>query len=125
MFGAVAKAALRRRFGVNRISRTEEPMKTKKTKWNLAAAVLAVALAAALCVAGCNSIGANKDAAKESSPKPAIVFMTDFGTANDAVAICRAVIIGINPESRIMDITHQVTPYSIEEASRFLAGVTP
>jgi|SRR5580698_2161771 S-adenosylmethionine hydrolase len=100
-------------------------MKTKQTKWNLAAAVLAVALAAALCVAGCNSIGANKDAAKESSPKPAIVFMTDFGTANDAVAICRAVIIGINPESRIMDITHQVTPYSIEEASRFLAGVTP
>jgi len=42
--------------------------------------------------------------------------MTEFGTANDAVAICRAVMIGIVPDVRIMDITHQVTPFSIEEA---------
>ena len=60
-----------------------------------------------------------------SGTPPTIVFMTDFGTANDAVAICRAVIYGIAPEVRITDITHQVTPYSIEEASRFLAAVTP
>jgi len=51
--------------------------------------------------------------------------MTDFGTANDAVAICRAVIYSIVPDARITDITHQVTPYSIEEAGRFLAGVSP
>src|SRR5262252_5693829 len=58
-------------------------------------------------------------------PTPTIVFMSDFGTANDAVAICKAVIAGIAPEARIMDITHQVTPFQIEEASRFLSGVTP
>jgi len=57
--------------------------------------------------------------------RPTIVFMTDFGTANDAVAICKAVMIGIAPEARIMDITHQVTPFSIEEGARFLVGVTP
>src|SRR5260370_38860618 len=51
--------------------------------------------------------------------------MTDLGTANDAVAICRAVIAGIAPDARMMDITHQVTPFQIEEASRFLYGVTP
>jgi S-adenosyl-L-methionine hydrolase (adenosine-forming) len=51
--------------------------------------------------------------------------MTDFGTANDAVAICKAVIQGIAPDARITDITHQVTPFSIEEGARFLAGVTP
>jgi S-adenosylmethionine hydrolase len=51
--------------------------------------------------------------------------MTDFGTANDAVAICRAVIYAIAPDARLTDITHQVTPFSIEEASRFLYGVTP
>ena len=56
---------------------------------------------------------------------PTIVFMTDFGTANDAVAICKAVIVGIVPNVRIMDITHQVTPFSIAEGARFLAGVTP
>ena len=60
-----------------------------------------------------------------STARPTIVFMTDFGTANDAVAICRAVIFGIAPDSRLTDITHQVTPFSIEEASNFLFGVTP
>jgi S-adenosylmethionine hydrolase len=51
--------------------------------------------------------------------------MTDFGTANDAVAICKAVIYGIAPDVRLTDITHQVTPFQIEEGARFLAGVTP
>src|SRR5580693_5419545 len=60
-----------------------------------------------------------------SAARPTIVFMTDFGTANDAVAVCKAVIVGIAPEARLMDITHQVTPFQIEEAARFLAGVTP
>jgi S-adenosylmethionine hydrolase len=51
--------------------------------------------------------------------------MTDFGTANDAVAICKAVMVGIAPDARVMDITHQVTPFQIEEAARLLSGVTP
>jgi S-adenosylmethionine hydrolase len=58
-------------------------------------------------------------------PRPAIVFMTDFGTANDSVAICKAVMLNIIPDVRIMDITHQVTPFSIEDGARFLAGVAP
>lgn len=64
-------------------------------------------------------------AGNTAATRPTIIFMTDFGTANDAVAICKAVMLGIAPDVRIMDITHQVTPYSIEEASRFLAAVTP
>lgn len=32
---------------------------------------------------------------------------------------------GIAPDARIMDITHQVTPFSIEEGARFLAAVSP
>ena len=73
----------------------------------------------------CSRQPANSPAAQAVSPRSTIVFMTDFGTANDAVAICRAVIYGIAPDVRLTDITHQVTPYSIEEASRFLFGVTP
>jgi len=57
--------------------------------------------------------------------RPTLVFMTDFGTANDAVAICKAVMINIAPDVRIMDITHQVTPFSIEEGARLLSGVAP
>src|SRR5689334_21192285 len=75
--------------------------------------------------AGCASPPAPKELVQATPRKPTIVFMTDFGTANDAVAICKAVIAGIAPDARIADITHQVTPFQIEEASRFLYGVTP
>jgi len=84
----------------------------------------AALILAALALAGCNW-KSNQEEAREESSRPTIVFMTDFGTANDAVAICKAVILSISPDARIMDITHQVTPFSIEEGARFLAGVTP
>ena len=51
--------------------------------------------------------------------------MTDFGIANDAVAICKAVMLQVAPDARIMDITHSVTPFSITDGARFLAGTTP
>ena len=84
---------------------------------------------ALVMVGGCSKTGtaASNPAGvgERAGTRPALVFMTDFGTANDAVAICKAVMLGIAPDARIMDITHQVTPFSIEEGARFLAGVTP
>jgi len=80
-----------------------------------------------LCISllGCSNPRVESHSSAAIATWPAIVFMTDFGTANDAVAICKAVMIGIAPDARIMDITHQVTPFSIEEGARFLSGVTP
>jgi S-adenosylmethionine hydrolase len=58
--------------------------------------------------------------------KPAeILFMTDFGSNNDAVPICKGVMLGIVPDARIIDITHDVVPFSILDGARYLAGVTP
>lgn len=54
-----------------------------------------------------------------------IVFMTDFGVVDDSVAICRGVMYGIMPDVRIVDLTHQVTPFSIFDGARFLYGATP
>ena len=85
-------------------------------------------LAIAFLAAACSKFQADKNSAslpEQPVPHPMIVFMTDFGVANDAVAICKAVMLGIAPDARIMDITHQVTPYSIEEGARFLHEVTP
>jgi S-adenosylmethionine hydrolase len=83
----------------------------------------------ALWGAACSKSPAQKEAlaqaAAQSASRPTIVFMTDFGAANDAVAICKAVIIGIAPDVRIMDITHLVTPFQIDEASRFLFDASP
>jgi S-adenosylmethionine hydrolase len=83
-----------------------------------------VLIAVFVWVAGCLS-PTPQEVLKPQSSRPTIVFLSDFGTANDSVAICKAVILGIAPDVRIMDITHRVTPYSIEEGARFLAGVTP
>ena len=57
--------------------------------------------------------------------RPIIVFMTDFGTVDDAVPICKGVMLGIAPTARIIDLTHQVTPFSISDGARFLYGATP
>src|SRR5258706_633329 len=84
-----------------------------------------IVMVATFCLSACSRQTALPTATQACAARPIIVFMTDFGTANDAVAICRAVIYGIAPDVRITDITHQVTPFSIEEASRFLYGVTP
>src|SRR6266852_1467405 len=94
-------------------------VKTRSFRWVFTLAVLA------LLSSSCSRQASSGPSLPSSTNPPTIVFMTDFGTANDAVAICRAVIYGIAPGVRLTDITHQVTPYSIEEASRFLFGVTP
>jgi len=60
-------------------------------------------------------------ATEAPAPAPVIVFMTDFGTLDDAVAICKGVMLGIAPNARIIDLTHRVPPYSIADGARFLA----
>jgi S-adenosylmethionine hydrolase len=54
-----------------------------------------------------------------------IVFMTDFGVVDDSVALCKGVMYSIMPEVRIVDLTHEVTPFSILDGSRYLYGATP
>lgn len=89
-------------------------------------AVFQVFLISSFVLSACSTQQSEPHNAATPAPaRPVIVFMTDFGTANDAVAICKAVMISIAPDARIMDVTHQVTPFSIEEGARFLTGVTP
>jgi S-adenosylmethionine hydrolase len=64
-------------------------------------------------------------AAQTATYPKTIVFMTDFGVVDDSVAICRGVMYSIMPEVRIVDLTHQVTPFSITDGARFLYGATP
>jgi len=76
-----------------------------------------------LLAVSCGKTPASRDTSSSTS-RSTIVFITDFGTANDAVALCKAVMLQIAPEARIMDITHQVTPFQIEEGARDLASVS-
>ena len=72
---------------------------------------------------GAPALRAAQEPAKK--PRPTIVFMTDFGVLDDSVAICRGVMYSIAPDARIVDLTHQVTPFSIFDGARFLYGATP
>jgi S-adenosyl-L-methionine hydrolase (adenosine-forming) len=58
-------------------------------------------------------------------PAPPVVFMTDFGVADDSVAICKGVMLGIAPSATIVDLTHDVKPFAVADAARYLAGATP
>ena len=51
--------------------------------------------------------------------------MTDFGVIDDSVAICRGVMYSVMPDVRVVDLTHEVTPFSIGEAALYLDGATP
>lgn len=63
---------------------------------------------------------------RPSTPiQPTVVFMTDFGHVDDAVPICKGVMLGIEPNLRLVDLTHDVTPFNILEGARFLAGTAP
>lgn len=51
---------------------------------------------------------------------PPIVFMSDFGTDGEGVAIVKGVILGVSPLSRVIDLTHQVPAFSVKDGARFL-----
>ncbi len=91
-------------------------------RWNfIFTRIIVVSL---LC--GLAGIAPAAQGAKDAQKYPStIVFMTDFGVVDDSVAICRGVMYGIMPSVRIVDLSHQVTPFSIQDGARFLDGATP
>lgn len=57
--------------------------------------------------------------------RPVITLLTDFGLSGPYVAAMKGVILGINPQALIIDITHQVRPQAIEEGAFLLSTVVP
>ena len=49
--------------------------------------------------------------------KKPLVFQTDFGTVDGAVSAMYGVAYGVDPELLISNLTHEITPYDIWEAS--------
>jgi len=54
--------------------------------------------------------------------KPIITLLTDFGTKDHYVASMKGVILSINPQCLLIDITHQVNPHDIREGAFILAN---
>jgi len=53
---------------------------------------------------------------------PIITLLTDFGTKDHYVASMKGVILNINPQCILIDITHQVNPHDIQKGAFLLAN---
>ena len=53
---------------------------------------------------------------------PLLVFTTDFGLADPYAGVMKGVALTINPDLRLLDLTHQVSPQNIAQGS-FLLGI--
>ena len=53
--------------------------------------------------------------------KPIITLTTDFGLKDSFVGMMKGVILGINPQTSIIDITHNIERHNINEASQVIA----
>lgn len=49
-----------------------------------------------------------------------ITLLTDFGDRDYFVASIKGVILSIHPEARIVDLSHHITPYQVQEAAYLL-----
>ncbi|MGO9096436.1 MAG: S-adenosyl-l-methionine hydroxide adenosyltransferase family protein [Bryobacteraceae bacterium] len=54
-------------------------------------------------------------------PAAIITLTTDFGLSDHFVGVMKGVILGILPEARVVDITHQINPYEIAEGAFVIA----
>lgn len=53
--------------------------------------------------------------------KPIITLTTDFGLKDPFVGLVKGVILSINPEAEIIDITHNISQHNIFEASQIIS----
>lgn len=67
------------------------------------------------------ALGAAACSRDDGSREPAtVLFLSDFGETDGAVAACKGVMWGIAPELRIVDLSHEIPPYDIETAAEVL-----
>ncbi|HEX9637092.1 MAG TPA: S-adenosyl-l-methionine hydroxide adenosyltransferase family protein [Acidobacteriota bacterium] len=66
--------------------------------------------------------GAILAAPPQAAARPIVVLMTDFGHLADSVAICKGVMLGINPELTIVDLTQDVPHFDIGAGALLLEG---
>jgi S-adenosylmethionine hydrolase len=60
-----------------------------------------------------------------SARRPLITLLSDFGSRDAYVAAMKGVILGINPEVRLVDLTHEIPPHDITAAAFVLAEAAP
>ena len=57
--------------------------------------------------------------------RPIVALLTDFGTRDPYVAAMKGVVLGICPETTLVDLTHEISPHDIAAGARALAACVP
>jgi len=65
-------------------------------------------------------IGLSPASSAHASPPPVIGLFTDYGWDDPYVAQLKGVILTLNPNARLLDITHTVTPFNVTEGAYLL-----
>lgn len=65
-------------------------------------------------------IGLTPASTAHAAPPPVIGLFTDYGWEDPYVAQLKGVIIAINPNARLLDLTHNVAPFNIAEGAYLL-----
>jgi S-adenosylmethionine hydrolase len=82
-------------------------------------------LALLLAMPGCNpppNSGSDAAPAQPAAPaiQPVIALFTDFGTTDPYVAQMKGAILTIDSRARLLDLTHDVTPFDVEQGAYLL-----
>jgi len=80
---------------------------------------LVASLATLLAMSGCNP-SSNPAATPVSTSQPVIALFTDFGTVDPYVAQMKGAILTIDPDARLLDLTHEVTPFDVAQGAYLL-----
>jgi len=52
---------------------------------------------------------------------PVVTLTTDFGLSDHYVGVMKGIVLGVCPQARIVDISHEVTPFEIPEGAYLIA----
>jgi hypothetical protein len=63
--------------------------------------------------------------AAHSGSRAIITLLSDFGTKDEYVGCLKGVILGINPQATLVDLSHEVPPQDIRAGAFILAGAAP
>lgn len=55
--------------------------------------------------------------------KPLVALLTDFGTRDHYVGVMKGVVLGINPDATLVDLSHDLPPHDISFAAQELAAI--
>lgn len=60
---------------------------------------------------------------KSTERRPLIAFMSDLGTVDDSVGVCKGLMTTICPDATIIDVCHAMRPFDIEQGARLIVDL--